>query len=483
MARFGTLGSQYFDSAGDPLINGKIYFFESGTDTDKDTFADVNLTIANTNPVILSGAGRQPNIFFNGTAKSILTDSDDVQIEVRDPVGGESIDGSFSPWDAATIYNHPDIVVGSDSLFYKSITNGNENNDPTSDEVNWSEVRFTTIWNANETYSINRIVEGSDGLLYTSLIDVNLNNDPTTDDVNWLPSTLEARLQCNDIINGGCQVSQRAAPSISATAQYGGVDRFLAYTSATPTAGTIEQAETTLLGSTGYALHISGLSTPSGNVLFTTLLESKDIQKYINNSGVFSCRVYHDKGSNVDYTITVNKADAKDDFTGGVTLIGTGSATTVTSATDTALEFAIADFGSCGNGIQIIVSAACGAVTAKNFYATEMQLEQALLSTDFEHEDIAITEVKCERHYEVSNDQSLHLPICATNNSVQRRVHVPFKTKKRTDPSIVLTGETPASSIGVGEISVDGFRLSGTAGTSGTEIYGGTWTADSELSL
>ena len=188
MARFGSLGTQYFDNAGDPLIAGKIYFFESGTDTDKDTFADVNLSIKNTNPVILSGAGRQPNIFFNGSAKAILTDSDDVQIEPRDPVGGEAEEGVFSSWNSITIFNQPDIVIGSDGLFYLSITDGNQNNDPTTDLVNWSEIRFIRIWNANETYTIDRVIEGSDGLLYTSEINNNLNNDPTTDLVNWKPS-------------------------------------------------------------------------------------------------------------------------------------------------------------------------------------------------------------------------------------------------------------------------------------------------------
>ena len=197
MARFGSLGEQYFDNAGDPLISGKIYFKESGTDTDKDTFADVNLSIANTNPVILSGAGRQPNIFFSGSARAILTDSDDVQIEERDPLGGEAEEGVFSPWNSITIYNIPDIVVGSNGLFYLSLTDGNQNNDPASDLVNWTEIRFVRIWNANETYTLNRIVEGSDGLLYTSTINNNLNNDPTTDATNWKPST---EAQANNLL-------------------------------------------------------------------------------------------------------------------------------------------------------------------------------------------------------------------------------------------------------------------------------------------
>lgn len=185
MARFGTIGTQYFDNAGDPLISGKLTFFESGTNTAKDTFADINLSILNTNPVILTAAGRQPNIFFTGTAKVILTDSSDVQIEVRDPIGGEAEEGVFSPWNTLTIYNTPDIVVGSDGNFYISITDGNQSNDPTIDAINWTQIRFIRIWNANETYSIAQIVEGTDGLLYSSVVNNNTGNDPTTDETNW----------------------------------------------------------------------------------------------------------------------------------------------------------------------------------------------------------------------------------------------------------------------------------------------------------
>ena len=73
MARFGEINAQYFDDSGDPLGGGKLYFYESGTTTAKVTFSDINQTIPNPQPVVLTAAGRQPNIFFNGNAKGILT--------------------------------------------------------------------------------------------------------------------------------------------------------------------------------------------------------------------------------------------------------------------------------------------------------------------------------------------------------------------------------------------------------------------------
>ena len=59
----GYAGTLTFSASGDnnPLISGKLFFFESGTNTDIDTFSDVALAITNTNPVILTAAGRQPN--------------------------------------------------------------------------------------------------------------------------------------------------------------------------------------------------------------------------------------------------------------------------------------------------------------------------------------------------------------------------------------------------------------------------------------
>ena len=189
MSRFGSLGTQYFDNAGDPLVAGKIHFYEPGTNTHKNTFADVGLEIPNTNPVLLTGAGRQPNIFFTGSARAILTDADDVQIEDRDPVGSDIAEGGFPTWNSERIYNIPDIVVGSDLNFYISITDGNSGSDPTATPADWTQVRFIRVWNTNETYSAAQITEGSDGLLYSAVTGSNQGNDPVTDTTNWKPAS------------------------------------------------------------------------------------------------------------------------------------------------------------------------------------------------------------------------------------------------------------------------------------------------------
>ena len=184
MARFGDLDTQYFDNAGDPLVNGKIYFYESGTTTLKNTFADINQSIPNTNPVILTAAGRQPNIFFDGVAKAILTTSSDVQILVRDPVGETGTDFG-DEWVATKIYNTNDVVLGSNGVYYRSITSGNQNNNPVTSSGFWT-LLYSVEWNSGITYDIGAVVT-YDNQQYQSLQTTNLNKNPASQTSWWVP--------------------------------------------------------------------------------------------------------------------------------------------------------------------------------------------------------------------------------------------------------------------------------------------------------
>lgn len=187
MARFGSLDTQYFDDAGDPLVSGKIYFYETGTTTPKTTYADVNYTIPNTNPVILTAAGRQPNIFFDGVAKAILTKSDNTQILVRDPVG-DTTSTFGNAWIASKDYNANDVVQGSDGNFYVSLVNGNVNNNPVSTTGYWTFL-YSVEWNAGTTYKLGSVVTYQT-IVYQSLQNANLNKNPSTETAWWVPIEL-----------------------------------------------------------------------------------------------------------------------------------------------------------------------------------------------------------------------------------------------------------------------------------------------------
>lgn len=73
------------DGNGDPLVGGKVYFYEAGTLTPKDTFTDESGASANTNPVILDSEG-YADIWGSGSYKIVITDSADVTISTTDNI-------------------------------------------------------------------------------------------------------------------------------------------------------------------------------------------------------------------------------------------------------------------------------------------------------------------------------------------------------------------------------------------------------------
>jgi hypothetical protein len=206
IARYGDLGTQYFDDAGDPLVSGKVYFYETGTTTLKATYSDVDYTIANTNPVILTAAGRQPNIFFEGVAKAILATSAGTQILVRDPVG-DTAESFGNPWISSKRYSANDVVQGSDGQYYVSLINGNVNLNPVTTTGNWTFL-YSVEWNAGTTYKEGSVITYQ-SLVYQSLQNTNLNKNPLTETTFWTAiqlswiSTVTYALNANVVASNG----------------------------------------------------------------------------------------------------------------------------------------------------------------------------------------------------------------------------------------------------------------------------------------
>jgi hypothetical protein len=190
MARSINPAPQY-DNDGNPVIGGKMYWFETGTSTPKTTYADSLLTTPNPHPVILDSQGILPPTFFDGSAKQVLTDADDVQLWERDPVGSEdATGGQFEEYNALVIYEINDLVIGSDGKYYRSISNANQGNDPvTPSPSDWTEIRFLEVYNSSNTYNIGDVVMETTGLLWRSNSAGNQGNTPNTDNgTNWLPA-------------------------------------------------------------------------------------------------------------------------------------------------------------------------------------------------------------------------------------------------------------------------------------------------------
>ncbi len=130
---------QFFDGAGEPLSNGWLSFYLSGSvSTEKATYADISESVANTNPLQLDAEGRCANVFGTGAYKARLYENDPstslpgTLVAEFDPVpGGTESAGEFSEWIRLTEYNALDIVTGSDGNFYQSQVNSNQGADPT----------------------------------------------------------------------------------------------------------------------------------------------------------------------------------------------------------------------------------------------------------------------------------------------------------------------------------------------------------------
>lgn len=152
MSRYSNPQPQYFDDAGEPLAGGKLYFYESGTSTLKDTFSDASLAVANTNPVLLDGDGRiSLNVFLDGSYKVRLTTASDVLVWEKDPVGSADAGiASFSDWVSSATYNLNNITEY-DAKFYLSLSNGNIANQPDTSTSDWAQIRYIKVDEADFT--------------------------------------------------------------------------------------------------------------------------------------------------------------------------------------------------------------------------------------------------------------------------------------------------------------------------------------------
>lgn len=89
--RFLDPTAQAAGDTGTPLSGAKLYFYESGTSTPKDTYSDSGLTTPNANPVVADSAGRFGDIFLtSGAYKVVLQTSAGVTVKTQDPVEADT---------------------------------------------------------------------------------------------------------------------------------------------------------------------------------------------------------------------------------------------------------------------------------------------------------------------------------------------------------------------------------------------------------
>lgn len=191
----------------EPVSSGLMYYFESGTNVPKATYADVSESIQNPHPVVLDSAGRLPNVFFSGSAKQVLTTELGEQVFERDPVGGQDVLGNFSNYNNLIIYGISDIVRYNGNYF-ESLINNNQGNQPDSDDgTNWAEIDFINPeWSKGKNYKSGEEVTASDGRTYLAVIN-NVNKDPVSNPADW--HRLLGLKSAQDVVaNGVCNTGR-----------------------------------------------------------------------------------------------------------------------------------------------------------------------------------------------------------------------------------------------------------------------------------
>jgi hypothetical protein len=257
----------------------------------------------------------------------------------------------------------------------------------------------------------------------------------------------------NAVVDGGMLVGAGAIATLTGSYQYGACPLIAGKVDGTVTSGTLEQVETTLLGKSGFACLLKDVTTGAGGIVYTRYrIESKDVQRFIDQAALVHCRVYHDVGSSINYTITVNKANAQDDFS-TVTNISTSGSLAVNTGAETQISFAIADMATCGNGVEIIISASTGAITTKDFYLTELMLHTGAVISPFPYDSVQEAEIGVLRYFErwvssASSTITLGIGQCTSTSVAEFVLNI---TEKRATPvgttSAISTFEVIGGSI------------------------------------
>jgi len=258
---------QFSDNNGVPYSGGKVYFYEPGTTTPKDTYTDQTGDTANPSPVILDSRG-EAAIWLNGFYKVNLKTSDDVQ------VSGYPID-NVSSGSASTSVTITEWTSPGDTPTYISAT------------------QFSVLGDQSTVYQVNRRIKCTVGasiyygvitaVAYTTLTTVTISLDSgnltaslSIVDVGILtvtnPSIPEsARKVANATISGhAVNAGQVQAGSLTYVADTGTADAY---------AGALAPAITAYITNMVFKMRIANANTITAPTLNLNSIGTKTIKR------------------------------------------------------------------------------------------------------------------------------------------------------------------------------------------------------------
>lgn len=116
----GMIGPKFYgwDENGLPLAGGKLYTYETLTNTPKATYDSEDQDVANANPIILNSEG-YADVYLDGSYKMVLKDSNDNDIWTTDPVSSTSAE-EWVNCTAATYISATSVsIVGNQTKKYE----------------------------------------------------------------------------------------------------------------------------------------------------------------------------------------------------------------------------------------------------------------------------------------------------------------------------------------------------------------------------
>jgi hypothetical protein len=284
-----------------------------------------------------------------------------------------------------------------------------------------------------------------------------VNSDPSvlavTDVYGYVPNATYK----NIIINGNAQVAQRPTASLSTTAAYGSVDRFIAQSTAAVTAGTITQATgLTNLGSTKTALRLSGVSSATNNQFFIFQRVEAAEARYLNNRPFsVSFIVNHNATAYVNAQVAIYTPTASDNYTSQTLAFTHPTTYAIVANTPSTVNFnnITGVDTSLGFALAIVLTPTTPPTTV-NFDVSNVQLSKGTTASTFMFVPFREDLQSCQRYYEkgfsYANAPANNVDIVYHNGTSPAGLggvytDIGFKVTKRKTPSFTFYGVSNAN--------------------------------------